>query len=64
MSYTSLLTSVDLYILRKDDLTSNISDIVMDISRESRKTSKITEKYGKERQYLAEEYGTGGQQEE
>lgn len=58
MSYASLLSCTGLYILRKADLTSDISDIVMDISRESRKTAKITEEYSQEKQYLAEEYGT------
>ena len=57
MSYVSLLTCTRALMAEKADLTSELSDIVMEISRENLKSARISKNYSDEKQSLADEYG-------
>lgn len=57
MTYAGILATVQLYQLEKADLTSQISDILMDITKASKKTSEYMEEETQKRRDLKEEYG-------
>lgn len=58
MASAGMLGTVDLYILERDDLTKQVSDILLDITRASGKTSEIMQQETKQEQALEKEYGS------
>lgn len=57
MTYAGILATVQLYQLEKADLTSQISDILMDITKASKKTSDYMDEETQKIRDLKKEYG-------
>lgn len=57
MTYAGILATVQLYQLEKADLTSQISDILMDITKASKKTSDYMTDETQKIRDLKKEYG-------
>lgn len=58
MSYAGILATVQLYQLEKADLTSQISDILMDITKASKQTSDYMEDENQKIRDLKTQYGS------
>ncbi|MFA7658869.1 MAG: hypothetical protein WCY19_05500 [Candidatus Gastranaerophilaceae bacterium] len=56
MSYAGVLATVNLYTAQKDELTSEISDIMMEITSASKQTTQISEDYSDARKDAKESF--------
>lgn len=57
MAYSGLLTTINLYMSMKDSLTSDVSDIMMNISRAARQSQNVTMQFSEAKNNLANYYG-------
>ena len=58
MSYAGILATVNLYKTQKNDLTSDLSDILMNITDASRQSSTLMQQENEDKSYLREKYTT------
>ena len=56
MSYVGLLTTVNLYKTQKADLTGELSNILMNITRSSRKSTELMQQETEQKSQIREDY--------
>lgn len=52
MAYAGILVTIELYQARKDDLTTQLSDIMMEISQATKQSGDVADEESKKRQNL------------